>query len=111
MIRVDAVIDKLVEAYPVPLLLMTVGEIKAMPLPHLKWKLAFESFAIHRALTFVKGEVVADHRLVAYDHLRELCYVKGIQTWELDMMIPRLRKTQVRGSIFCEDKARILTAK
>lgn len=111
MACVDMVLDTLVEAYPVPLLLMTVGEIKAMPLPHLKWKLAGESFAIHRSVSFVKGEVVNNHRLIAYEHLRELCYVKGMMTWELDMMIPRLRAARVRGSIFCDDKARLLTAK
>lgn len=93
------VLETLIEAYPIPLMRMTVGNIKAMPLAHLKWKVAQESF--------VKDEVVLCRRLMGYEHLRELCFIKGMKPWELDMMVPRLRKTQVKGSIFCDDKARV----
>ena len=107
MASVDNMRKTLFEVYSLTLLLMTVGDIKAMPLPHLKWKLAEESFAIHRMLSFVKSDVVVDRKLIAYDHLRELCHVKGMKAWELDMMLPRLHREQVGGRIFCDDTARL----
>ena len=82
---IDSINRTIAQLYPLPLLRMTIDQVCAMPLMHLKFKLVDDSTVIFQFCVLNDA-----YGYAAYSKLRTLCLERNIETWELDMMLPVL---------------------